>query len=88
LREAWSDETLTVALPGIDYSWAFPSPDPDLSLVATMNDNLVGQCTAQPVRRYWKHAEGVDGRGSNASTQAVPKIHTRACGGNAISLII
>lgn len=77
LREAWSDETLTAALPGIDYSVAFPPPDPDMSLVATMNGSLVGQCAAQPTARYWEHAQRLAERGPNDSTRAVAKIHTR-----------
>jgi len=52
LSEAWRDETLNVALPGIYAPVAFPPPDPDMSLVATMDGSLVGQCASHSVVQY------------------------------------
>jgi GNAT superfamily N-acetyltransferase len=77
MREAWSDETLTVKLPGIDFNVAFPPPDPAMSLVATLGDRVVGQCAAQTVSTYWQHAERLGESGPNASTRVVGKIQTR-----------
>ncbi|MFL6717478.1 MAG: hypothetical protein ACJ8G3_14070 [Burkholderiaceae bacterium] len=77
LSEAWRDETLNVALPGIYAPVAFPPPDPDMSLVATMDGNLVGQCASHPVARYWEHAELYGERGPNDATRCVRKIHAR-----------
>lgn len=44
MREAWSDETLSVTLPGIDFDIAFPSPDPAMSLVAKLGDSRRSMC--------------------------------------------
>lgn len=76
MREAWSDETLSVTLPGIDFDIAFPSPDPAMSLVAKLGDRVVGQCAAHTAAKYWQHVERLGERGPNASTRAVSKIHT------------
>nr|WP_217344682.1 GNAT family N-acetyltransferase [Noviherbaspirillum sp. L7-7A]MBV0878854.1 GNAT family N-acetyltransferase [Noviherbaspirillum sp. L7-7A] len=77
MREAWSDETLSVKLPGIDFTVAFPPPDPAMSLVATLGDRVIGQCAAQTAAEYWQHVERLGERGCNASMQAVGKIHAR-----------
>ncbi len=71
------DETLTVALPKIDYGAAFPEPDQQTSFVAVKNGKEVGQCSSQPTLRYWKNTERVSRHGLNSSTLAVFKIHDR-----------
>jgi hypothetical protein len=77
LSEAWRDETLNVGLPGIYAPVAFAPSDPAMSLVATMDGSLVGQCASHRVAEYWEHAMLHGERGPNDSTRCVRKIHTR-----------
>lgn len=79
IKEAWASEPLTTALKETNIPLALPGPDNDISLVAIDEDkNIIGQCSANRVVKYWEHVNKADDSKENLSTKAFIKIHKKA----------
>lgn len=76
--KAWASEPLTDKLKGTNIPFALPSSDPDVSLVAKEGDQVIGQCSANRVVKYWSHLDSVDLEGQNLSTRIFVAIHKKA----------
>lgn len=77
-EKAWAAEPLTNVLTETNIPFALPEPDADISLVAKHDEEVVGQCSANRVLKYWTHVEKVDSTEQNLSTQIFVKIHKKA----------
>lgn len=76
--KAWADEPLTGVLAETNIPFALPEPDKNISLVAKDKQEVVGQCSANRVVKYWNHVENIDSADQNLSTQIFVKIHKKA----------
>jgi GNAT superfamily N-acetyltransferase len=78
LGKAWASEPLTNVLTETNIPFALPEPDKDISLIAEHQGEVVGQCSANRVVKYWDHVEKIDSKDQNLSTQIFVRIHKKA----------
>lgn len=76
--KAWASEPLTNVLTDTNIGFALPEPDEDISLIAKHEQQVVGQCSANRVLKYWNHVEKIDSTDQNLSTQIFVRIHKKA----------
>lgn len=76
--KAWASEPLTGILKETNIPFALPGPDEDISLLAKIDENIIGQCSTNRVVKYWNHLKIIESSAENLSTQTFIKIHQKA----------
>jgi GNAT superfamily N-acetyltransferase len=77
---AWADEPLTSeqVLAGADIMYTLPHAAPERSLVATFQEEVIGQCSLNDTATYWDHVNRLDASSQAQSTQTFVALHQLA----------